>query len=142
MLEMEESSFTNFQNEYLGKDDGMKEMLTKVVIGGVTLYCLIKLVYAIIMTTRPSPVLITPACSAEFKKYQDHELWWSEIVPYILVIVLMWVTVKYNSVMAAGIGLLGTCIVPMILQALFPPPQISELCSLEAEKLSVKTEEN
>ncbi len=44
MLEMEESSFTNFQNEYLGKDDGMKEMLTKVVIGGVTLYCLIKLV--------------------------------------------------------------------------------------------------
>jgi hypothetical protein len=132
------TTFNDLKNKYFGKND-IQDTLMKLAIGGVTIYCIFNLGRAGIHSFAPNPSMMTPACTEEMKKYSEHNMWWSEVIPYIAILLVMWGTFKYNPSLAAGLGVIGICIIPAIFNMFFPPLPISQICQLEAQKMSEST---
>ncbi len=121
-------------NKYLSQNN-FQDVLTKIVLGGVTFYSVMTLVRAGIQTTIPAATMLTPGCTEEIKKIDSHGVWFHSVFPYMITLVLMWGAYNYNSSLGAIVGLLSLCILPSVFIIVFPGPSMSALCAAEAEKL-------
>lgn len=125
-------------------ENQLRDILTNVVLGGVTVYCIINLGRGAVQLTIPEPAMITPGCTAEFQKNSNQNAWLNGVLPYVIILIIMWGLYNWtNPSLAAAIGLFATCIIPMIFGFIWgsSSSNISELCVLEAQKLQERQQE-